>query len=127
MPLAYLSSDVRTFASSVAVQVPEEPTTSVPGILMDHGNGEVEYLGVEVGRENPGESAPPVPGIIGDQGIGKVQERDANYSKGTTEVAYEQDSEPRSMWNQGAECCAEVPSRENNTQGTGPPFKVSQI
>ena len=80
-------------------------------------------MGVEVRRESPQESAPPVPIGIVDQGVGKVQERDADCSKGTTEVACEQDSESRSMWNQGAECCAEVPSRENNTQGTGPPFK----
>ena len=93
---------------------------------MDQGNGEVEYLGVEIRQESPGKSAPPVPGII-DQGVGKVQERDADCSKGTTEVAYEQDSKPRSMWNQGAECFAEVPSWKNNTYGIGPPFKVSQI
>ena len=127
VPLAYSSSDVRTFASSVAVQVPEESTTSVPGILMDQGNGEVEYLGVENSPESPEESAPPVPGILVDQGVGKVQESEAEYSKVTTEVACEQDSEPRSMWNQEAECCATVPPRNDDTQGTGPPFTVSQI
>ena len=74
MPLASSASDVRTFASSVAVQVLEEPTTSEPGNLMDQGNGEVEYLGVEVRQESPGKSAPPVPGII-DQGVGKVQKK----------------------------------------------------
>ena len=122
VPLAYSSSDVRTFALSVAAQVPEEPMTSVPGILTDQGNGEVEYLGSEVGRESLGESAPLVPGIVVDQGVGEVQARDSGCSKETTEVACEQDSEPRSMWNQGVECCAAVPSRESNTQGTGPPF-----
>ena len=127
VPLAYSSSDVRTFASSVAVQVPEESTTSVPGILMDQGNGEVEYMGVENSQESPGVSAPPVPGILVDQGVGKVQEGEAEDSKVTTEVACEQDSEPRSVWNQGAECCATVPPRNDDTQGTGPPFKVSQI
>ena len=81
MPLAYSSSDVRTFASSVAVQVPEESTTSVHGILMDQGNGEVEYLEVENSPESPGESAPPVPGILVDQGVGKVQEGEAEVAK----------------------------------------------
>ena len=127
VPLAYSSSDVRTFASSVAVQVPEESTTSVPGILMDQGNGEVEYLEVEDSPESPGESAPPVPGILVDQGVGQVQEGEAEDSKVTTEVVCEQDSEPGSVWNQGAECCATVPPRNDDTQGTGPPFKVSQI